>query len=225
MLEDLERRLSPNFDPLGAWKGNLQGVAQATGDHLQQRWWTDALGKRVMHELLDVVEPRDQVRLLEQATGVGHAFMAVQPSLPLHFSFPSDQYRVGLKWWLGLPLFVSSEGALCPGCSAPVDQFGDHLVCCKRNNFSRRHNAVQESLGALLQEAGQGWAKEVPLPDPLDAAMRPADLLIRGWIEGKDTAVDLTVSHGWQVAGRPEGRASRERWRAFLRKKEAEKLD
>ena len=52
---------------------------------------------------------------------------------------------------------------------------------------------------------------------------RPADLLIRNWTEGKDTAVDLTVSHWWQVALRTEGRASRERWRTFLRKKEKEK--
>ena len=130
---------------------------------------------------------------------------------------------MGLKWWLGLPLFDLAEGTVCPGCTAAVGEHGDHLVCCVRNNYSRRHNAVQEALGGLLQEAGQGWGKEVPLPDPLDAAIRPADMLIKCWTEGKDTAVDLTLSHGWQVAERSDGPAGRERWRSFLRKKERKK--
>ena len=86
-----------------------------------------------------------------------------------------------------------------------MDAYGDHLVCCRRNNFSRRHNAVQDALGGLLHEAGQGWSKEVPLPDPLDANLRPADLLIKCWTEGKDTTVDLTVSHGWKQSERLVG--------------------
>ena len=122
-----------------------------------------------------------------------------------------------------MPLFAPSGALVCPGCSQAVDVIGDHLVCCRRINFSRRHNAVQETLGGILQEAGQGWAKEVALPDPLDVNLRPADLLIKCWTEGRDTAVDLTVSHGWQLAERGDGPAGRERWRAFIRKKEQKK--
>ena len=106
--------------------------------------------------------------------------------------------------------------------------YGDHLLCCPRNNFVTRHMAVQDTLASLLQEGGQGVTKEVRIPFAGNA-MRPADLLVANWTGGKDTAIDVTVCHAWQVG---EHRAvgatgqevvSRERWRTFLRRKEAEK--
>ena len=61
-----------------------------------------------------------------------------------------------------------------------------------RLNFSRRHNALQDCLAVLLQEAGQGVAIEVPLPECPEGGLRPADLLLRQWTRGKDTALDVT---------------------------------
>ena len=99
-----------------------------------------------------------------------------------------------------------------------VDSFGDHLLCCRRNNFAPRHNRVKEAFFELLRAAGQGVAKEQPIPDQDQASLRPADLLLRHWDSGKDTDVDFTVVHGWQAA--ESGHTSRERWRRFLRTKE-----
>jgi hypothetical protein len=88
--------------------------------------------------------------------------------------------------------------------------------------------AVQDALAILLQESGQGVTKEVPIP-LAGAALRPADLLVANWSGGKDTAIDITVCHAWQVG---EQRAagninqdiiSRERWRTFLKRKETDK--
>ena len=92
-------------------------------------------------------------------------------------------------------------------------------MCCKRNNFLNRHTAVQEGLACLMQEAGQGFSKEVAVPDCPDGQLRPADLLIPGWENGQDTAVDVTLVHGWQASLQGTS-VSRERWRNFLRKKE-----
>ena len=92
-------------------------------------------------------------------------------------------------------------------------------MCCKRNNFLHRHTAVQEGLAALMQEAGQPFSKEVVIPNCPDGQLRPADLLIPGWDNGNDMALDVTLVHGWQASVQGTT-VSRERWRNFLRGKE-----
>ena len=184
-----------------------------------------------MTRLLDGSTPRDQARLLEQANSVGGAFMSVPPNIHLHYTMPSDQYKTLLRWWLGVPLNVPPDPGghiKCPGCQAEIDVFGDHLLCCRRNNFITRHMAVQDTLAILLQEGGQGVTKEVPIP-LAGTALRPADLLVANWSAGKDTAIDITVCHAWQVGEqRVAGNInqdiiSRERWRSFLKRKETDK--
>ena len=121
--------------------------------------------------------------------------MAVTPNPALHTTISADVYRLALKWWLGVPIMTlpTDQENLCPGCLSSLDVFGDHLVCCPRNNFQRRHAGVQHSVATLLTGAGQGFGLEVPLPGPEDDTLRPADILLRSWLAGKDTAVDITV--------------------------------
>ena len=85
--------------------------------------------------------------------------------------------------------------------------------------------AIQGNLTSLLTEAVQGVAREVKVTVPSDSPhvnLRQADLLLRAWSNGVDTVVDLTVSHGWQLS-ESGGTVSREKWRAFLTRKEREK--
>ena len=72
------------------------------------------------------------------------------------------------------------------------------------------------AIAYILDEAGQAYCLEESIPLKKYEKLRPADILLKGWYAGKDTAVDLTVVHGWQGC---QQRASREKWRAFLRKK------
>ena len=76
-------------------------------------------------------------------------------------------YRVGLKWWLGIPLMADAQGVtvLCPGCGTQVDAHGDHLLCCPRNNFTHRHTAVQDGLVSILNDASQPYSREVVIPN------------------------------------------------------------
>jgi hypothetical protein len=114
---------------------------------------------------MDTVTPRDQARLLEQGNSVTGSFMSVAPNAAIRSLIPSSLYRLGLRWWLGCPLMETVYGDLkCPGCNAAVDVFGDHLLCCKRNNFLHRHTALQEGLAVILTEAGQPFTKEVVIP-------------------------------------------------------------
>ena len=132
-----------------------------------------------MLRLLDSRSPRDQARLLEQTSDLGTAWMSVIPSAPLRTIINSEDYTLALKWWLGLPLFHGrEEERTCPGCGRPCDLFGDRLLYCARNNFSRKHNAVQEVIANLLQASGQGFTTEAKVPDCPDGELRPADILL-----------------------------------------------
>ena len=224
-LSDLRCQLGSNFDPLPRWAGDHAQLSRVDDTFLRQKWWSEQLGIQAINRLMDgdVIPPRDRMRLLEQRSGVGTAFMSVKPSQPLQTLIPPDQYRLGLRWWLGLPLVeapTSGASVRCVGCDGDVDIFGDHLLCCRRNNFQKRHTAVQEAIANMLTDCGQGFSLEVPVPNTTDASLRPADILLRTWSSGMDTAVDLTVVHGWQ---QQERLATKERWRAFLRTKEEQK--
>ena len=119
--------LGPNFDPLPRWNGQHDRLLSADAQHLQQKWWSAGLGKRVMARLLDTSTARDQARLLEGSDSVGHAFMAVPPNANLYYTLPSDQYKTALRWWLGLPLNTPADpgGSMrCPGC-----QTGMEITC------------------------------------------------------------------------------------------------
>jgi hypothetical protein len=152
----------------------------------------------------------------------------VLPSAALQTVIPTDEYRLGLKFWLGLPLVDPAAPApSCPLCRVVVDAHGDHLLCCKHNNYALRHNAVQDAFCALLSEAGVPFQKEVAIPGQAVGGLRPADALAQF---AKPLAVDVTIGHGWQASERVDaatlagrGDATREKWRRFLIDNEGKK--
>ena len=118
------------------------------------------------------------------------------------------EYRLGMKWLLGVPIVpIDCVGIPCPACGTSMDHFGDHLLCCRKNNFYGRHFAVQEALIAIAQSGGQPFVREAPLTDASSTirgpALRPADILLRSWQGGKDTAVDVTIRHPLQASEAP----------------------
>ena len=138
----------------------------------------------------------------------------------------AEDYRLGLRWSLGLPLLSQEqEGAKCPACGTKVDVFGDHLLCCRRNNFYGRHFAVQESFASMAQAGDQPFRREVMLNKannhPDGPALRPADMLLRSWQGGKDTAVDFTISHSLQSSQKPW---TTEKAQAFVSLQEKKKV-
>jgi len=222
LIEDLENTLGTNFDPLPKWKGRHELLSAAEPTMYSQKFWSDALGKARVRLLLDTTPPRDQARLMEQSSGVGTCWMSVTPNATLHTTITSEEYSLALKWWLGAPIFPQEEQErTCPGCGRIADIFGDHLLCCARNNFTKRHQAVQDALAEICSTSGQGFTREVQIPDSPDGELRPADLLLAAFQSGAPTALDITVAHGWQHS--EQTTVSRERWRTFLRRKEQAK--
>ena len=223
VLGDLLTRFGPNFSPVPAWLANPAALATADPDHRNQRWWSTALGERTMRDLLDTESPRDQARLLEQRSGLGSTWMTALPSTGAGTIFSPVEYRLGLRWRLGVPL-ISSADHVCPGCNGSVDPFWDHLVCCPRNNFLPRHAAVRDALFNILASSGQSVQRDVSLPSCADMHLRPADLLLPNWHGERPAALDVTVIHGWG-AGPASSTAPvpRDNWRPMLRTKENDK--
>ena len=92
---------------------------------------------------------------------------------------------------LGLPLLPDGRTNRCPLCGEGVDPFGDHLVLCKMNGPTRRHNAFRDAWASVFTAAGISFIKEASSSD----GSRPADILLLSWDLGRDVAVDFTISH------------------------------
>ena len=98
-------------------------------------------------------------------------------------------YRVLLKWWLGLPLRYVAAAA-CPRCNEACDPFGDHFVSCKLNKPVRRHNALRNALADVLLGVGIPCTKEVPIGGRVLADLGLLNFDARGPL-----AVDLVCTH------------------------------
>ena len=126
--------------------------------------------------------------------------MSVLPSRALRTDINDADYRLLLRWWLGLPILpIGLTLPGCPLCSEPVDPFGDHFVCCGYNGSTRRHNALRDAIFDVLVASAIPCAKEVSC----GTRQRPADVLLLAWERGRDVAVDLTVTHPLGLAHHP----------------------
>ncbi|GJR59436.1 hypothetical protein Tco_1501598 [Tanacetum coccineum] len=107
------------------------------------------------------------------------------------------EYHTILKYRLMIPLFLAD--AICHVCrKACLDSFGEHAVHCKElPGIKYRHDMVRDVLFDICRRAGISTKKEAPvnfLTDPSDgrSTLRPADVLVFGWVGGKHACVDLT---------------------------------
>ena len=92
-------------------------------------------------------------------------------------------------------------GASCPHCHSPSDPFGDHFVCCHLNNLTSRHTALQDAILRVL-EAGRVPCLREQSVSP-EGHHRPADILLLHWAQGRDAALDLTITHPMQASEHP----------------------
>jgi len=107
------------------------------------------------------------------------------------------EYRTILRYRLMIPLFPIDEVRLVYRKTC-LDTFGEHVVHCKEfSGFKYRHDFVRDVLFDIFIRAGISVKKEAPvnfLTDPLDrrSTLRPADVMVYGWVGGKHACVDLT---------------------------------
>ena len=112
------------------------------------------------------------------------------PALGLHLRGP--EFTASLKYRLGVPLY--SADSICPACGAQNDKMGDHaLGCAKHGDRIARHNRICDVLFEAAAGAALAPAREGRHLLPGSQA-RPADILLSRWLDGKDAAVDITVT-------------------------------
>ena len=116
------------------------------------------------------------------------AWTNVIPSSALKTLIATEDFRCFVRWTLGMSV-LSDAGTPCPKCDAPMDCQGHHLVCCKYNNFTRRHGAVQDFVLRLATKAGFTARKE----QTGENRTRPGDVFITRLDANGPAAIDVTV--------------------------------
>ena len=137
--------------------------------------------------------PTDRSQALLLSTSIPHAgdWLGVLPSPTLGLHFLDTEFRLCLRYWLGLPL--SSDSVTCPICTRPSDPLGDHALACGGNNDRvLRHNAIRDVIFTAAQSPALSPRREAPSLVP-NSLSRPADVFLPHWSQGRPAALDVTV--------------------------------
>ena len=193
LLERLVTFFGPLMEPLRDWIAR-KTITITTGEYGTQKWWTKETMRVTRERLISQAVGRDVVRLSQSVGPVVTGWMAAPPSQALGLRIDSARYRSLLRWHLGLPLFpVHWAGVTCPlQCGEPMDPWGDHAVCCRRNKSWQRHLGIQTFVSRCLQARGIPFHLE---QSALGDAKRDADILLPAWSSGAGLAIDVGVCH------------------------------
>ncbi|MFS7889274.1 putative reverse transcriptase domain, exostosin [Helianthus anomalus] len=136
-----------------------------------------ALFSKIVHEIEVQFDLTVRQRAVFECLRAPHAqdFLLAIPIDGLGQHMSPVEYRTILKYRLMIPLFPVDE--VCPVChKACLDSFGEHAVHCKElPGFKYRHDLVRDVLFDIFR-----------------STLRPADILVFGWVGGKHACVDLT---------------------------------
>ena len=133
---------------------------------------------------------RDSARLLSLTLPQAGAFLNAIPNPSFGLSILPENFRVALKYRLGLPVYLSSHS--CPACGKDSDVFGDHTITCS-SEYERihRHDTIRDAIFESAKFAGLSPIKEARVV--AHSQSRPGDIFIDNW-RGKQTAFDVAVT-------------------------------
>ena len=102
------------------------------------------------------------------------------------------EFVLVVKYCLGLPVF--DQCGPCPACLQESDVLGDQALCCGSGGERiSRHNSLRDAIFETAVAAGLRPVKEGRFLLPGNNR-RPADVLVRKWTGGKDSAMDVKVT-------------------------------
>ena len=193
LLDKISNLLGTNLEPIREWL-DRKSISAVDGEKSSQRWWTAQVTRIVKERLTSQAVGRDAVRLAQSMGPVVTGWMSAPASQALGLRIDSSRYRSLLRWHLGLPLFpVHWAGVTCPlQCGEPMDPWGDHAVCCRRNKSWQRHLGIQTFISRCLQARGIPFHLE---QSAMGDAKRDADILLPAWSGGAGLAIDVGVCH------------------------------
>ena len=184
----------PLLDLISSKTGELASVESLTG--VSQKMASLKVDLLNQSLLLQKITEEGEVREIARMASLGlphsSSFLSVVPSPSLGLHLRAAEFIPILKYRLGIPVYTC-DGP-CPACSLPSDQMGDHsLGCAKTGDRIARHNMLRDVLFEAAASADLGPTKEERHLLPGTIA-RPGDVTIRRWINGKDGAIDVTVT-------------------------------
>ena len=197
LLGEDEEELSlpqPLLDLISAKTGEEASVESLTGvSQKMASLKVDLLNQTLLlQHITEEGEAREIARMA--SLGLPHAasFLSVVPSPSLGLHLRAAEFVPVLKYRLGIPVY-SADGH-CPACHSYSDRMGDHsLGCAKTGDRIARHNMLRDVLFEAAASADLGPCKEERHLLPGTVA-RPGDVTIRRWSNGKDGAIDVTVT-------------------------------
>jgi hypothetical protein len=154
--------------------------------------------RRITERLAAAGAVREQARLA--SLGLPHAgdWLHALPSHALGLQLRPAEFIMAAKLRLGMPVYETAGP--CPACLKHCDALGDHALCCAyQGERISRHNRLRDALYHTAVSAALGPAIEGRFLLPGNDR-RPADVFIPGWTGGKDSALDVTVTHPLQEA-------------------------
>ena len=146
----------------------------------------------LLQQISEEGEEREIARMA--SLGLPHAgcWLSVVPSPSLGLHLRASEFIPVLKYRLGMPVYTSS--GLCPACKLPSDRMSDHSLGCRTTSDRiARHNMLRDVLFETASSADLGPSKEERHLLPGTSA-RPGDVTIWRWTNGKDSAIDVTVT-------------------------------
>ena len=132
------------------------------------------------NSLLSSCSLRDQARIRAIFShACASAWLRAIPSISLGLAMSGQEFVCSLWYWLGIPLFTSTDPIRC-SCGSVVDRFGDHLLGCGHGLMRiRRHDALCDIVFHALLQDNSGCKREQRCGSSLD---RPGDFSSRFFV-------------------------------------------
>ena len=146
--------------------------------------------------LLSSCSLRDQARIRAISSHpCASAWLRAIPSVSLGLTMSRQEFVCSLWYWLGIPVFASTDSIRC-SCGNVVDRFGDHLLGCGHGPMRiRRHDALCDIVFHALLQGNSGCKREQRCGSGLD---RPGDVYHPDFLYGKPAYFDVTVRNSLQ---------------------------
>ena len=194
--EDSEdpRLPQPLLDKITAKIGEVASVESLSGvSQKEASLKVDLLNQSLLlHHINEEGEAREIARMASLGLPRAGSWLSVVPSPALGLHLRASEIIPIVKYRLGLPIY--SKDGHCPACSKPSDRMGDHsLGCHSTSDRIARHNNLRDVLFEAAASADLGPTREEKHLLPGTVA-RPGDVMIRRWANGKDAAIDITVT-------------------------------
>ena len=160
---------------------------------VSQKLLSSKVNDHCFQDLFDRSSPANKVRLLSVSAPHATSWLSVIPSTSQGLHLDPIEFRVAVKWWMGLDTSQGSQCAFCPAHS--LDPLRHHALTCKcGGDVVLRHNALRNTLVHFLHRAHAFVQVEVGaglFPD--HSQSRPADILLQNWNLGRPVALDISV--------------------------------